>query len=449
MPAVKITIVGGGSAYMTSMFSSLARFARQGGLAGSEIALLDIDAEAVELMGRWAQAVVARTGLPLRFTYGTDPSALDGADFVLSTFRTGGLEGRYLDETIPLKYGQLGNETVGVGGTFMALRTVPEAVKLVEEIRKRCPKAWLINYTNPTHMVTEASILAGHERSLGLCDGVYGVKWLMCKLLGLPIAQAGQIEAYVAGVNHCTWALRLVHRGQDLYERMDELIDRADLSGKGGYETIADGPLNEVEVDACRLYRLYGLLPGSIYYARYYYNLGKLMDHLTRVDHQHRSRWLQQRAQEKRRSIRSQLDSGEVDFAAVDAEDASHGDQAIGTIHAIANDTHELETVNVLNRGAVPNLPDDAVVEVACILGTQGALPVAAGALPASLEGMLRDAHDFGRLSVKAAMSGDRRLVLQAGLAHPAHRDLDTLRKIVDELFEAHRAYLPAFFPRG
>ena len=447
MPSVKITIVGGGSAYMTSMFSSLARFARAGGLAGSEVALVDINAEAVELMGRWAQAVVARHDLPLRFSWTTDPAeALDGSDFVLSTFRTAGLKHRYLDETIPLEFGELGNETVGVGGVFMALRCIPEAVKLSRLIQQRCPDAWLINYTNPAHMVTEASIRAGHARTVGLCDGVYGVKWLACKLLGLPIAKAPEIDAYVAGVNHCTWTLKLFHKGRDLYAGMDELIAAADLSAPASYEEIADGPLNEIEVDACRLYRIYGILPGSIYYARYYYNLRKLMGHLTESDHQHRSQWLIERGAGKRDRIRRQLESGEVSFAAYDEEDASHGDQAIGAIHAIANDTRELETANVTNHGAVPELPDDATVEVGCILGAHGALPVAAGCMPPGVVGMVRDAHDFGRLTVQAATTGDRRLVLQAMLAHPAHRDLDIAEQVVERMVEAHKDYLPQFF---
>ena len=446
MPAVKISIIGGGSAYMTAMFSSLARLAREGGLAGSRIALMDIDIENVELMGRWAQAVVKKHDLPLSFSCTTDlEAALDGADFVLSTFRAAGLAHRYLDETIPLKYGELGNETVGVGGVFMALRCIPKALALVEAMQRRCPHAWLINYTNPVHMVTEASIRAGHERTIGLCDGVYGVQWLACKLLKIPVSRAGEIEAHVAGVNHCTWALKLFHQDRDLYAEMDGLIAAADLSGAGGYETIGGTELNEVEADACRLYRYYGLLPGSIYYARYYYNLRKLMAHLQAADHQHRSRWLMQRAAAKREGIYAQLESGDVSFAAYDEEDASHGDQAIGAIHAIANDTGEPATANVLNRGAVPNLPDDAVVEVGCILGKDGARPTAAGALPLAVQGMVRAAHDFGRLTVQAAMTGDRKLVLQAAMAHPAHRDLDAIEKVIEEMFEAHMGHLPQF----
>ena len=447
MPAVRICIVGGGSPYMTSMFGSLAHHARSGALAGSEIVLHDINEENVKLMHAWGAAGAKNDGLPLSFAYEMNPGkALDGADFVLSCFRTGGLSARYLDETIPEKYDELGNETVGVGGLFMALRCLPEVFKLAELVEKKCPGAWLVNYTNPTNMFCEASIRAGHERTIGLCDSVWGVKWLAAKLLGIPTARAHEVYAHVAGVNHHTWCLQLSHEGRDLYEIMDELIDKADLSGKAGYEPIDGNPLlNVVEADACRLYRYYGILPGSVYYARYYYNFRKMQDIHLAPGFEHRSTWLGNLGEEKRAGIREQMKSGAATLAAHDEEDAAHGDQAVGAIAAIATDAGTPETANVVNNGAVPNLPDDAIVEVGCRLGAGGAVPVRGGPLPFSVQGMVRCAYEFGKLAVDAALSGDRKLVLQAAMAHPLHRDLDVIEKVIDELFEAHRQWLPQF----
>jgi 6-phospho-beta-glucosidase len=449
MPGIRICIVGGGSPYMTSMFGSLAHFAREGGLAGTEVVLHDINEPNVKRMCEWGRAGAKNDGLPLNFRYEMDrDKALDGADFVLSCIRPGGLDARYLDETIPEKYKELGIETVGVGGVFMALRCLPQVFVLAEAVQKQCPKAWLVNYTNPTNMVCDTSIRAGHERTIGLCDGVWGVKWLAAKLLGIPTSRAHEVDAYVAGVNHHTWCLGLYHEGRDLYESMDELIDKTDLSGKAGYEPIDGNPLlNVVEADACRLYKYYGILPGSVYYARYYYNLRKLQDIHLDPNFEHRSTWLQNLAQEKRDGIHEQLKNGTASIAPHDEEDAAHGDQAIGAIHAMANDLRTPETVNVVNNGAVPNLPNDAIVEVGCILGAHGAMPVAAGALPFSVQGMIRCAYEFGKLTADAALQSDRKLVLQAAMAHPAHRDLDVIEQVIDELFEAHREWLPQFFP--
>jgi 6-phospho-beta-glucosidase len=451
MPGVRIVIVGGGSAYMTSMFATLARYARTGGLAGSSVVLHDIHEPNVRLMCEWGQAAAKHDGLPLTFSCEMDrDQALDGADFVLSCIRPGGLKARYLDETIPEKYQELGIETVGVGGVFMALRCIPHVWDLAAAIQRRCPKAWLINYTNPTNMVCDASVRAGHDRMLGLCDGVWGVKWLAAKLLKVPTSRAHEIEAYCAGVNHHTWCLQLFHQGRNLYEIMDDLIAATDLSGRAGYEPIDGNPLlNVVEADACRLYKYYGVLPATVYYARYYYNLRKLQEIHLKPDFEHRSTWLEKLGEEKRQGIRAQLAQGAATLAAHDEEDAAHGDQAIGAIHSIANDVRNLEAANVVNHGAVPNLPDDAIVEVSCVMTSHGPMPVAAGPLPFGVQGMVQCAYEFAKLTVDAALSGDRRLVLQAAMAHPAHRDLDVMEKVIAELFEAHRAWLPKFFPQN
>jgi 6-phospho-beta-glucosidase len=244
--------------------------------------------------------------------------------------------------------------------------------------------------------------------------------------------------------------MRLEHKGKDLYKVMDRLIAGADLKpGAGaGYETIDDNPaLNQIEVDACRLYKIFGLFPGTVYYARYYYTLRDLLEnHYFRPDHEFRSQWIKRTNAAKYREIETQMRSGRAAIAPHDLEDAAHGDQAIGAIHGIATNSRFLESVIVANKGrAVPNLPEDAVVEVGCRMTGRGPQPVKTPALPLSVEGMVRDAYIFGKLTVDAAMARDRRLVIQAAMAHPAHRDLDTVEKIVDELFEAHRAFLPKY----
>jgi len=450
MPAVRICIVGGGSAYMTSMFGSLARHVRSGDLAGSSVVLQDINEPAARRMCEWATAGARNDRLDLKFSCHLDlRQALSGADFVLSCIRPGGLDCRHLDETIPVKYRELGNETVGVGGVFMALRTVPAVVEIAKAVQAVCPGAWVINYTNPTNMVCDATIRAGHRKTLGLCDGIWGVKWLCAKLLKMPVSRAGEIDAWPAGVNHHTWAMRLEHKGRDLYQDMPRLIGEADLAPRAGYETIDENPaLNQIEVDACRLYRHYGILPGTVYYARYYYALRDLMEnHYLRPDHEFRSQWIKRTNQEKYRVLDGQMRSGRATLAAHDHEDAAHGDQAIGAIHAIACDRRFLESAIVANAGrAVPNLPEDAVVEVGCIMGREGPRPEPTPALPLAVEGMVRDAWISAKLAVDAALSGDRKLVLQAAMAHPAHRDLDVIEKVIAELFEAQKAWLPRFF---
>jgi len=311
MANIRLCVIGGGSPYMTAMFSSLARHARKGDLAGSEIILNDIDEKSAQLMCDWGNAGARNDDIPLTFRCESDlEKALDGADFVLSCIRPGGLDARYYDESIPIKHGELGNETVGVGGVFFALRCIPVVRVIAEKIRKCCPNAWLINYTNPTSMVTDVSLRVGHDRTLGLCDGVWGIKWLAAKLLKIGINRAHEIQPYVAGINHFTWTLKLYHQGRDLYQEMDRLIDNADLSGKAGYETIDESDaLNEVEADVCRLYRYYGILPGTVYYTRNYYNMKKLLNYHMDPKWEFRALWLKGVKKQKRAEIRRQLDA--------------------------------------------------------------------------------------------------------------------------------------------
>jgi 6-phospho-beta-glucosidase len=452
MPAVRICIIGGGSAYMTSMFGSIARYAKAGDLAGSSVVLNDINEPAMRRMCDWAAAGAKNDRLDLKFSCEKSlKKALAGADFVLSCIRPGGLDMRYLDETIPVKHRELGNETVGVGGVFMALRTIPAVVEIAEAVGKACPNAWLINYTNPTNMVVDATIRAGHRKTLGLCDGIWGAKWLGAKLLKIPVSRAHEIDAWPAGVNHHTWAMRLEHKGRDLYKDMDRLIAEADLTPAAGYETIDENQaLNQIEVDACRLYQYYGVLPGTAYYARYYYNLRDLLEnHYFKPGHEFRSQWIKRTNEEKYKVLDAQMKSGRATLAAHDHEDAAHGDQAIGALQAIACDRKFLESAIVANSGrALPNLPEDAIVEIGCRMGKDGPKAEKTPALPLSLEGMVRDAWIFAKLSVDAAISGDRKLVLQAAMAHPAHRDLNVTEKIIAELFEAQKQWLPRFFKK-
>ena len=158
-----------------------------------------------------------------------------------------------------------------------------------------------------------------------------------------------------------------------------------------------------------------------------------------------RAHWLNDIKTEKRKEISRQLSGNCATLMPKDVEDAAHGDQAIGVISAMVNNKRSIESVNVRNNGALSFLPDDAVVENSCIVGDLGALPVIAGQIPYALQAMIQSVHTSYKLSVDAALSGDRKLVMQAVMAHPTHRDAGLAEKIIDELFEAHKGLLPNF----
>ena len=444
MPAIKLAIVGGGSAYTHHMLRTVFQYASSGDFAGSEVRLMDVKPELARLMGEFGTAVARAKGVPVKVSAtGSLDKALDGADFILNTFRTGGLQSRYMDETIPLKYGILGQETTGIGGVFFALRGVPEIVKIVRSAERNCPKATIINYTNPTNFVCDAIRRISKMRSIGLCDGVYGVKWLVARLLEEPIQNARDVEAYVGGLNHCTWSLDIWYKGRRIYDELPELIARAERTGLWK-------KIPATEWDACRLYRYFHLLPGSLYYTRYYYTLGKVLRQFSDPKFQHRSQFLMKQAERIRAHARAQIGRADAEFLPYDEEHASHGDQAIGTIKSIACDERRMEVCNVQNNGAVPNLPEHAIVEVSCILGRHGAAPIAVGPLPKHVAGVVQAVEQHSELAVEAALEGDRDKVMQAAMAHPCNRDWETMEKVIEELFAAHRAWLPQFkAPRG
>ncbi|MFA5865057.1 MAG: hypothetical protein WC975_10280 [Phycisphaerae bacterium] len=438
MPKVKLCIFGGGSGYTHHMLSTFVKYVACGDLAGSVISLYDLDEENARLMADFGNSIAQAKKLDFKMEVaGTLESGLEGANFVLSSFRVGGLDQRYLDETIPLKYGILGQETSGVGGVFMIARNAAAAVKLATTMDKVCPDGILINYTNPTGMISDLTSRVSKVKTFGLCDGVVGVKELVgCCLLEVPWQEAMKIEAYVAGVNHCTWAMSLYYQGKDLYPLLPELLNQSkEKSNDWGY----------VHKDACRLYHYYGLLPGSLYYTRYYYTVPKVIKEFSGEGYEHRSLNLKKQVALIRAHIKSQIGKPDADFLPASFEHAAHGDQAIGTLHALACDTRKMDIVNVKNHGIICNLPDEAVVEVPGILGRHGVLPLNMGPLPDSVVGVVQAVDLHCRLAVTAALTGDKKLLMQSAMAHPSNIDFDQMELCLEEMFHANRDWLPQF----
>ncbi|WP_301176113.1 glycoside hydrolase family 4 [Actinomadura geliboluensis] len=422
---MKVAIVGAGSGYMPGVIRGLLH--RADDLAGTELACYDIDAAHLDVMTRLAGAMFAARGADLTVTSHTAlPSALDGASYVFTTFRPGGLAARHLDESIPLKHGVVGQETAGPGGFLMALRSVPV---LLDIAAAADPGAWIVNYTNPTNVVTDAVARHTGARIIGLCDQFIGDTEMWADLLGLPF---DGLEADWIGLNHATWAQRVRLDGREL--DLPLLLD--DLEVPGGGATPWRDPSRMAE-----LAKALGFLPNS--YAKYYFFHDQVVDELRAKG--------TTRAQDILAMLPGYYEQVAAESRKPDPDPSrergggEHGEFAVDVICAMHRDEGRRMIVNTRNNGAVSSLDDDAIVEVPALVGRSGPVPLTMGPLPGPVRGLTQAIHAYERLAADAAVTGDRRTALQALMAHPFVRSKHTAEKILDEGLAAHRDHLPQF----
>ena len=222
MAAIKLVYLGGAATRGPGTLASLAQHGQQ--FAGSEIVLLDIDPERLALVERLGRRLIAEAGADLRLSATTDrAAALDGAGAVLASFRAGGFEARRLDECIPLQHGLIGQETQGPGGFFMALRSIAVLKDVVAEMERRCPNAWLINYTNPVNIVSEAITHHSPIRTISLCEGPIFFPGQVIQAAGLD---PKRLEAVMIGLNHAGWTVRHEYDGQNVIPLLQAAYDR-------------------------------------------------------------------------------------------------------------------------------------------------------------------------------------------------------------------------------
>ena len=420
---LKIAVVGGGSTYTPELVQGFAT--RQERLPVDELVLLDVDAERLEVVGGLARRMLDRAGWSGRLLLsGRREEAVDGADFVVVQLRVGGQAMRLADETVPLEFGCIGQETTGPGGFAKALRTVPVVLELAEETARRAaPGAWLVDFTNPVGIVTQA--LCDHgRRAIGLCNSAIGFQRSFAAELGVA---ADRVELEHVGLNHLTWVRAVRVDGAD---RLPELLDRH-------AETIAAG----LGLPAALL-RTLGAVPS--YYLRYYYATGEVLEEQRRNP----SRAEQVMAIE--RELLELYRDPALDTKPELLErrgGAFYSEAAAALIASLHAGTGDVQVVDVRNDGALPDLPDDAVVEVPARIDRDGAHPLPLAPLAPELLGLVQQAKAYERLAVRAAVAGDRTVALKALLANPLVREYRVAEPLLDALLDSSRAYLPRFFP--
>jgi 6-phospho-beta-glucosidase len=413
---VKLAVIGGGSTYTPELADGLARLAP----GVTEVVLVDPDEDRLAVVGPLSARIMRSHGHPAVVRWTTDATdGVDGATAVLVQLRVGGQAARNTDETWPLEFCCVGQETTGAGGLAKALRTVPLVLQIAELARQRAaPGAWLIDFTNPVGIVTRALLDAGH-RAVGLCNVAIGFQRYFASLLGVP-PEAVSLDH--VGLNHLTWERAVTVDGADrlpglLAAHAHEIADRVGAPPS----LLAD----------------YGLIPS--YYLRYYYF------HDTVVAAQ---RTTGTRAAEVA-AIEAELLAMYADPALDSKPDllarrggAFYSEAAVALLSSLLAGTGDVQVVNLRNNGTLDFLPDDAVIEVAAVISGSGPVPVPGAPLPPLLRGLIAHMSAYEELAVDAALHGGRSRLAAALLAHPLIGQYPLAQDMADRMIAENARFL-------
>ncbi|GAA3703354.1 6-phospho-beta-glucosidase [Nonomuraea antimicrobica] len=440
---MRLAVLGGGGFRVPLVYGALLRDTAKPRV--EEVVLYDVSPERLEAVSHVLRGLAAGHDDPPRVHVTTDlDAALRDASFVFSAIRVGGLAGRTADERVALELGLVGQETTGPGGVAYGLRTVPVAVRVAERVAALAPRAWVINFTNPAGMVTEAMRRVLGDRVIGICDTPIGLVRRAARALGLDPARVS--PGYV-GLNHLGWLCGLTYEGRDVLPRL--LADDAALRR-----------VEEARLLGADWVRSLGALPNEYLY--YYYfareavaaGAGRtrgesLLEQQDRFYAAVRARpgdalaeW--RRARQERDAsymaeARDSADAGERDAA--DLEAGGYEGVALALMAAIARGEPATMILNVRNGAAVPGLPDDAVVEIPCAVDGSGVRPLATSPLPGRFLGLMQQVKAMEQTTIEAALTGSSGLAAAAFALHPlvdsvttAHRLLDGYRARIPEL---------------
>jgi 6-phospho-beta-glucosidase len=419
---LKVAVIGGGSTYTPELIDGLA--SRHQRLPIDELVLHDINAERRDVVGGLARRMLTRLGWGGRLTLTDDArAAIDGASFVLIQLRIGGQAARLLDETLPLRFGTIGQETTGAGGLAKALRTVPVVLDLAELARRHAaPDAWIVDFTNPVGIVTQALIDRGH-RALGLCNVAITLQRSMASQLGVD---PDRLELEHVGLNHLSWITAARVDGTD---RLPELLERH------GAEIASDLRVPESVI------RELGAVPS--YYLRYYYAFDDVIAEQNGGHHR------AEEVMEIERRLLEMYADPELDRKPellADRGGAYYSEAAARLLASLHDGAGDVQVVDVRNGEAMAELDPDDVVEVPSRIDRDGAHPIRQPVMAPASRDLVQAVKAYERLAIRAAESGERADVKAALEAHPlVGPRIGDVDPLLDALLEANRPYLPKF----
>lgn len=437
-PKLKVVTIGGGSSYTPELLEGFIK--RYHELPITEWWLVDVEegGEKQEIIFQLCQRMVAKAGIPLKVYQTLDRrEALQGADFVTTQLRVGQLKARELDERIPLSHGYLGQETNGAGGLFKGLRTIPVIFDILRDVEEICPNAWVINFTNPAGMVTEAVCRhTGFRKFIGVCNIPVGMKMFVRDVLELEAHDEIALDLF--GLNHMVFLSDVQVNG---VSRFAELLDGV-ASGKlqaSSVKNIFDLPFSE------GLIRALNLLPCS--YLLYYFKQKEML--AIELGEYYKGGARAQVVQQIEKELFELYKDPTLDVKPQALEQrggAWYSDAACEVINAIYNDKQTEHYVNIPHHGHIDNIPPEWAVEMTCLIGREGATPhPRVTHFDDKVLGLIHTIKGFEIAASRAALSGEFNDVLLAlNLSPLVHSDGDA-EVLARAMLLAHEKWLPNF----
>jgi 6-phospho-beta-glucosidase len=454
---MKIAIIGAAGVRTPLLVHSI--FKRQERLGISELSLMDIDAERLELIGALTTQLERSARKKIKIQRTTDPyAALDHSDFVITTFRVGGIESRVTDERVPLNHGILGQETTGPGGFAMGMRSIPVLLDYVTLMQKLCPEAWLINFANPAGMLTEAVIRnSAWRRVVGICDAPSSMQRAISAVLG---ADPGELDIEYFGLNHLGWIKNV---GFQLHERLPDLIEIIRRMG--------NVPGLPFEVD---LITSLGMIPNEYLY--YYYYAQQAVNHIlsagecrgeqiarenlvlfstlkekfSRQDFDGMVAAFQLYIDQRSATYMTRETGRSNDFSALDpkylhaiSSDEGYAGVALDLIEALTGNRNGMLILNVPNNNSIDFMQEKDVVEIPSMVSRNKIQPRPIGLLPDHCLGLILQVKHYEHLTIEAAVEQSYQKARLALTAHPLVRDYELAGIILDEYITRQKGYFP------
>ncbi len=431
--SIKLAIIGGGSSYTPELVEGVLK--RLDTLPVKTIHFVDIEAgaEKLEIIRDLSERMMKKAGAEIEIIADFDRrAAIKDADFVMTQFRVGGLSARANDERIPLKYDVVGQETTGPGGFAKALRTIPVILDICRDIEELSPNAWMLNFTNPAGLVTEAVNKYTKVKSIGLCNVPVSMQMMIAEMMA---CEPDELQLEFAGLNHLVWVHRAWLAGEDITQQvLTKVGDGANFSMKNIWEEPWDPSfLKALNAIPCP-------------YHRYFYQTDAMLAEETQSAQEQGPRAEQvMKTEAELFELYKQPDLDHKPAQLEERGGAYYSDASLNLVDAIYNNKNSIHVVNVLNNGAINSLPDDAVIECSAVIGSWGAKPLAIGELSPNISGLLHQVKAYEQLAIEAAVHGCYDSALMALANNPLVPDIGRAKAILDDILQQNSEFLPQF----